>query len=297
MSYISDTIRREFGETDDKRDAGLKVPDNIERYMDICYGTDTNWQVLDVYRPIGDENKKLPVIVSVHGGGWVYGDKERYSFYCMDLATRVFSVVNFTYRLAPEFKFPSSLEDTCLVFKWVLDNADKYGFDVNNIYAVGDSAGAHLLGLFSGLCTNTDYARAFNFSSPEGFKPKAIALNCGAYVLEPSNDPRDRDTQIMKDLLPNGGTADDYEMINVLTKITPDFPPTFFMTATGDFLIDQAAKLGESLLVNKVPHEFHFYGDKTTDLGHVFMLRIREDAAKKCNDEECVKCTHENGHS
>ena len=62
------------------------------------------WQKLDVYRQ-KDATGKLPVIVSVHGGGWVYGDKERYQFYCMDLAERGFAVVNFSYRLAPEYKF------------------------------------------------------------------------------------------------------------------------------------------------------------------------------------------------
>ena len=96
--------------------------------IDIVYGTDPKRQALDVYRPRAAEGK-LPVIVSIHGGGWVYGDKERYQYYCMSLAQRGFAVVNFTYRLAPKFKFPASLEDTNLVFRWVLDHASEYGFD------------------------------------------------------------------------------------------------------------------------------------------------------------------------
>lgn len=94
MVRISDIIRAEFAEGDNKRDAGLKTPENIVRYDDIIYGTESKWQKLDVYRP-KDAMGKLPVIVSVHGGGWVYGDKERYQFYCMDLAERGFAVVNF----------------------------------------------------------------------------------------------------------------------------------------------------------------------------------------------------------
>ena len=108
MVRISDIIRAEFAEGDNKRDAGLKTPENIVRYDDIIYGTESKWQKLDVYRQ-KDATGKLPVIVSVHGGGWVYGDKERYQFYCMDLAERGFAVVNFSYRLAPEYKFPASL--------------------------------------------------------------------------------------------------------------------------------------------------------------------------------------------
>ena len=116
MSKISDLFRENFKKSDDIRDAGLTTPEDIVRYDDIVYGQDAEWQILDVYRPKAEEGKKLPVIVSVHGGGWVYGDKECYQYYCMDLAQRGFAVVNYTYRLAPEFKFPSSLEDTNLVF-------------------------------------------------------------------------------------------------------------------------------------------------------------------------------------
>ena len=287
MSAISEMVRKMFKEGDDIRDAGLTTPDSIKRYDDICYGTDPNWQVLDVYRPKEAEDKKLPVIVSVHGGGWVYGDKERYSFYCMDLATRGFAVVNFTYRLAPEFQFPASLEDTNTVFNWVLNHASEYGFDTENIFAVGDSAGAHILGLFTALCTNEDYANNFDFKPPMNFKPKAIALNCGAFKLELSDDPQDMNTGLMYDLMPNHGTADEMEMINVASKVNADFPPTFIVTATGDFLINQPALMIDMLVKNSVPHEFHFYGDKDNELGHVFMLKIRDDIARKCNDEEC----------
>ena len=287
MSKISDDVRKAFKETDDLRDLGLTTPDSIVRYDDICYGEDAKWQSLDVYRPKNAGDKKLPVIVSVHGGAWVYGDKERYSFYCMDLATRGFAVVNFTYRLAPEFQFPASLEDTNSVFKWVFAHASEYGFDTENVFAVGDSAGAHILGLYSAFCTNKDYTKLFSFKPLEGFKPKAIVLNCGAFKLELSDDPEDMNTGLMHDLMPNHGTEEEMELINVSSKVNSDFPPCFIVTATGDFLIDQPALMIDKFIKYSVPHEFHFYGDKDNELGHVFMLRIREDAAKICNDEEC----------
>ena len=123
MSLISRIIRKEFKKNDDLRDSGLTTPEEILRFDDIVYGSDPQWHVLDVYRPKERAGEELPVIVSVHGGGWVYGDKERYQYYCMDLAKRGFAVVNFTYRLAPEAKFPASLEDTNDVFCWVLANS------------------------------------------------------------------------------------------------------------------------------------------------------------------------------
>lgn len=118
---MSSIIRREFKKGDDIRDAGLTAPDDVIRYKDIAYGKDSAMQVLDVYRP-KDTKGNLPVIVSVHGGGWVYGDKELYQYYCMSLAQRGFAVVNFTYRLAPEYQFPAPVEDTNSVLAWILDN-------------------------------------------------------------------------------------------------------------------------------------------------------------------------------
>ena len=145
MSIASSLLRWAFKRGDDKRDAGLTTPEDIRRFDDLRYGEDPKWNVLDVYRPKGAEGK-LPVIVSVHGGGWVYGDKERYQYYCMSLAQQGFAVVNFTYRLAPKYKFPAQLEDTNAVFCWLMDNAETYGLDTTRVFGVGDSAGAHISG-------------------------------------------------------------------------------------------------------------------------------------------------------
>ena len=177
-------VRKTFAVGDMIRDAGLTTPDDIQRFDNIVYGEDKVWQSLDVYRPKAiNIEEKLAVIVSVHGGGWVYGDKKTYQFYCMSLAQRGFAVVNFSYRLAPESKFPASIIDTNLVFGWILDHAEEYGFDTENVFAVGDSAGAHMLGLYTNLCTNPKYAKVykekFGIQTPQDLKIRAVALNCG----------------------------------------------------------------------------------------------------------------------
>ena len=312
MSEASESLRKAFSEGDTIRDAGLTTPEGIVRYDDIQYGEDSKWQVLDIYRP-KNTSEFLPVIISVHGGGWVYGDKERYQFYCMDLAERGFAVVNFTYRLAPEFKFPSSLEDLNLVANFVLDTAGQYGFDIDRVFAVGDLAGAHLLGLYANLLTNPAYAAHYPFSAPAGFMFKAVALNCGCYQME-----AERGTQtaaLMEDLLPEKGTEEEYDKINVLKHMTSLFPPVYAMSATGDFLKDQLGLLQTELVKRDVPHIVHYFtapnalGIRRGDLpkpalpqipgmptmpsgervlGHVFHLNIRSSDAMWCNEEECA---------
>lgn len=286
MSEISDYIRKSFTEGDNKRDSGLTIPPEIVQYNDILYGQDARWQVLDVYRTKENLGKILPVIVSVHGGGWVYGDKERYRYYCMNLAQRGFAVVNFTYRLAPENKFPCALEDVNSVFTWVQENAGQYGMDGKNVFGVGDSAGAHLLALYSAICTNPQYAENYEFKPPKGFVPKALALNCGSYKIVMDN-PEDLTQKLLKEFLPGKGTLEEQEMVSVVNHVTEGFPPAYVMTAIDDFVKPQSSFLEERLKRCRVPHVYHVYGDADNRLGHVFHCNIKTASAAQCNDEEC----------
>lgn len=283
MSQISTKIRVQFKAGDDIRDAGLTTPENILRYDDIIYGPDFRWQRLDVYRPAEAAGQILSVIVSVHGGGWVYDDKERYQYFCMNLAQRGFAVVNFTYRLAPEYKFPAALGDTNAVFHWVLSNSTAYGFDAEKVFATGDSAGAHILGLFTALCTDSAYAAGFDFEPPVDFVPRAIGLCCGAY--QPGNGGQEGD--LLAEFLPSGGTKEELDQINVLHYVNEKFPPVFLMTSSADFLREEADPLKNALAHYNVPFMYRFYSDKNTDLGHVFHLNIREKNAICSNDEMC----------
>ena len=284
MSLTSILVNHIFKKSDNKRDKDFTTPIDILRYDDIVYGDDSKWQILDVYRP-KDKEGKLPVIVSVHGGGWVYGDKQRYQYYCMSLAQHGFVVVNFTYRLAPKYKHPSQLEDTVKVFNWLLDHSDEYGFDIDNVFGVGDSAGGHLLALFSCLCTNKEYADKYDFKVKNNFMPKAIALNCGVYQINMNEKGMLRN--LMKDLLPNKGDTKEMYLVNVLNHINNKFPPTYVMTAVDDFVRNQAPLLIDKLNKEDIKYKYKVYGDDNNKLAHVFHIDIKTDSAKLCNKDEC----------
>lgn len=289
---IAKEIRTQFTAGDMIRDAGLKTPEDIQRYDNIVYGEDKVWQSLDVYRPKAVAvEEKLPVIVSVHGGGWVYGDKERYQYYCMSLAQKGFTVVNFSYRLAPESKFPASVIDTNLVFTWLLENAQKYGLDTENLLAVGDSAGAQLLGLYLNLCTNQEYADQFaehwGVRVLQNLKFRAVALNCGQYHFEIEGKEDGSTAGLMKELLPEGGTPEELNSLNVDTHVTEGFPPVYLMTAKKDFLKEQAPFLKRALEAKDIPYQFACYEGTEEELGHVFHLNMKLADADRCNEAEC----------
>ncbi len=286
MSLASEKLRKEFAANDAIRDAGLTTPECIMRFDDIAYG-DHFQQKLDVYRP-KNLSGKLPVVVSVHGGGWVYGDKELYQYYTMDIAKRGFAVVNFSYRLAPETKYPAQLEDVNSVFLWVKANAEKYGLDTERLFAIGDSAGAHLLGLYCNICTNPDYAKLYKLKEV-GPLPQAVSFACGVYSISIENMQGDNERMLdlATELLPIEMNNQSLQMIDVTKHLTPDFPPTFVFTCTGDFMQPQAELLQNALRIKKVPHVLRFYADAKGDLGHVFHIDIRSKKAIICNDEQC----------
>lgn len=290
MATIADQIRRDWMENDRKRDAGLTTPADVERFDSLRYGPCPGMNLLDVYRPKGVEGT-LPVIVNVHGGGWVYGDKELYQFYCMSLAQRGFAVVNFTYRLAPEAKFPAPLEDTNAVITWMFAHQDEYGLDMAHVFMVGDSAGGHLLALYASLCTNPDYAKNFSFAPPQGFKPTAVGLNCGAYVPAVKGQVSilgaSQDHELMALFLPDGGTPEEGELINATHHVTKDYPPVFLMTSLGDFCRPHAPLMEKALKAHGVSYVYKTYGTSEEPLDHVFHCNLRIPMGSVCNDDEC----------
>ncbi len=285
-------VRKSFGTGDKKRDAGQTTPQDIVRFDNILYGDDQRfkkWQLLDVYRPKGDgpTNVTLPVIVIVHGGGWVYGDKEVYQFYGMRLAQRGFAVVNYSYRLAPEVQFPASMQDTEKVFQWICDNAEEYGFDTQNVFAVGDSAGGHLLSLYASAVTNDDYAKNYPFIHKKPLVLRGVGLNCGKYEMADLVNGNIQSRILIEALMPEGGTLDELNLIDGTAHVTKDFPPAFVMTCKGDFLLSQGPVMDKVLTDAGVRHEYKCYGTEQMPLWHVFHCDPRLPEAVTCNDDEC----------
>ena len=288
---VANVVRKTFHSMDVKRDSEQTTPKDIIRFDDITYGNDTQWpdlQLLDVYRPkFVPTSQKLPVIVSVHGGGWVYGDKNAYQFYCMRLAQKGFAVVNFSYRLAPESIFPSSLEDTEKVFQWICNHAEQFGLDTLNVFAVGDSAGSHLLSLYSAALSNQNYAKNFPFIKPKKLTLRAVALNCGKYKFKAPIDGRKYNI-LIKGYLPQHGTAEELNLVDATLHITKDFPPAFIMTCKGDFYFPQNQYLIDAMEKAGANYEFHCYGTPENPLQHVFHLDPYLQDADLCTKEECT---------
>lgn len=285
---VARNMRQTMENSDTKRDAGLVIPEDVRSFTDIRYGADPRWNLLDVYRPAdqegeGRELKKIPVIVNVHGGAWIYGDKETYRFYCAGLAQRGFAVINYSYRLAPEHRFPCALIDTNNVFSWVNEHSTEYGLDLNNIFIMADSAGCNIAGQFICMMINKEYASYFDFRPPEGININAVAFNCGAY------DPLKfmGEKELMRGLVTNDEAPIRSGILNVSDFINEAFPPVYLMSCVGDFCFKFLEPMKEALSKYGIEHLSKIYGSEEEPLFHVFHLTVGDDLAEEVSDREC----------
>jgi acetyl esterase/lipase len=108
-------------------------------------------QVLDVFVP--QASPPFPVLVYIHGGGWVSGTKESYTRVCSWFANKGYLVFNVDYRLAPEFRCPAQMQDVAAAIHWVSKSAKEFGGDNSQIFLAGDSAGAHLASWYAAALT------------------------------------------------------------------------------------------------------------------------------------------------
>lgn len=291
ISKAVQDIRTNWAINDAKRDEGLITPEDIKRYDDISYGPHGKWNLLDVYHK-KEVTVPQPAIVSIHGGGWVYGTKEVYQFYCMNLAQRGFTVVNFNYRLAPEDRYPAPLEDINAVMTFIKAHGEEYYIDTDNVFVVGDSAGGQLASQYLTIYSNPEYAKFFDFSVPD-IQIRAAGLNCGLYDvkksvevgLEERIDDYVGKENYQKEL--KVGTV--LESLDVVGNMTKDFVPSFIMSAVNDFLVDHVEPMYQHLKNLGVDTEMKIYGSKEQEeVAHVFHVNIRLEEARMCNDDECA---------
>ena len=96
-----------------------------------------------VYTPAG--NGPFPVVVYIHGGGWVLATLDTYDASARALTVSSNAVVvSVDYRLSPEYKFPSAHEDCYEVTQWVMNNANQINGDAKRVAIAGESAGGNM---------------------------------------------------------------------------------------------------------------------------------------------------------
>jgi triacylglycerol lipase len=115
--------------------------DGVKVERDLAYGDDPRHRV-DVYRPHPPAASALPLLIFMHGGGFVRGDKGDRENIGLYFARQGIAVMVPNYRLAPRHTWPAGAEDVVAVYRWAKAHAARFGADPARMFLAGESAGA-----------------------------------------------------------------------------------------------------------------------------------------------------------
>lgn len=158
----------------------------LSRGRGVAYGPGPR-QKLDVYAPRGTTDP-APVAVFFYGGSWDSGRREDYGWVGRALAAQGFLTLVADYRLYPEVRYPTFVEDGALAVRWAVDHAAELGGDPGRLVLVGHSAGAYNAAM---LALDRRYLTA---AGVEPGAVKAFAGLSGPYDFLPLDGPITRRT-------------------------------------------------------------------------------------------------------
>lgn len=243
-------------------------------------------QTLDLLYPI-EKKQAYPLIILIHGGGFVSGNHTLYYIdYASRLAKRGFVVANVNYRLSGDFAFPASLEDLFQAARFLIDHTKTYHLDLDNVFIVGESAGATLTSLMGAILSHPDLKRQYPFAFD--FKVKGLGLSCGIYDVETSLKelywvPLRKTTVAEIFMRQDFRNAPLYAQASSLRYVTNDFPPTYLMTSALDFLMPQTQHMRKKFIKEKVLYVYDFYPLKMM-LPHSFHTKFFYPQSKTAMD-------------
>lgn len=190
------------------------------RLRDVAYGAMPR-NTLDVYRPA--HSGAAPVVVFFHGGGWNAGDKSLYKFVGAALAEQGYVAVVPNYRLYPQARFAEQMQDSAQAVSFVQRHAAEWGGDVQRVYVMGHSAGAHLAMM---LGVNDSYLAAAGGSTRA---LRGVIGLAGPYNFLPFT------YDYMPDLF---GPEANYRATQPIHFVHADMPPVLLMCGRRDRTVD-----------------------------------------------------------
>lgn len=266
-----------------RRNISYKKKPNFYEKMDVYYHKDKDQNI-----------QKKPIIMYFHGGGWTCYSKCIYNTLCRRLAKMGYVVFNANYSLAPLYKMDKIISDCVMAINKARQLAEKYGADADNIVLAGDSAGAHLSALVSGMINNG------KIDMPElKGKIKALLLFYGVYDLNTmvsSRFPRIRTygKAVLRGKIKDKEENSKYSPINYVNK---DFPPCFMASGEIDKLHQsQSKQMNIKLKENNVKVNTLFFEKEELRAMHAYMvfdgLQTNIVTLEKANEflKEIFKC-------
>jgi acetyl esterase/lipase len=267
---IASPLRAEGPATAPPLPKGVKLVPNLE-YANV----EGKSLLLDMYLP-ETVDKPLPVIIWIHGGGWVGGDKrERIA---VPMVGHGYAVVSINYRFSNEAVYPAQIEDCKAAVRWVRAHANFYNLDPAHIGVWGASAGGHLVAL---LGTTGDVKE---LEGDEGNPDQSSRVQAVCDWFGPT------------DLLKIAEEAKAGDVKNVANADAPDSPPSRLIGGPIQDNKDKTEKANPIAFITKDAAPFLImHGDKDP-LVPLAQSEILRDALQKAGVEAKLEVIHGAGH-
>jgi acetyl esterase/lipase len=216
------------------------VREGVRVHMHISYADAGKRNLLDIYHPQEPREGGFPVLLQVHGGGWMIGEKEQQAKPLMyHLAQRGWLCVAINYRLSPSAAFPAHIVDVKKSIAWIRDNIAEYGGNPDFIAITGGSAGGHL----SSLAALTPNFAPFQpgFEAADTTVQAAVPFY-GVYDLLDRFDIRPEMSmeEILADRVMQCTREENHDLWDSgspLSHVNEDAPPMFVVQGTHDSLV------------------------------------------------------------
>lgn len=250
-----------------------QTPPEVEEVKNLSYIDDGNrYHRLDVYYPQNlAADEKLPVVIDIHGGGWMYAEKDLNEYYCKAIADRGYLVFNISYRLVPDVTVNEQLQDVACALKWIQENMEDYPCDTEHIMLTGDSAGGQLAAYSTVLLQSAELREIFEVEDA-GMEIDALLLTSPVPYM--NDGALSVYTKLLWGSDYKSKATSDYMNFDQIIDYAQKIPPTYLITSSGDTLAhDQTVKtaqLLESKGVECVLKDYEKYNGK--NLVHVFSV-------------------------
>ena len=272
----------------------------IIRVQNIAYHNESeDFNVADLYfrRDIFNDGTKHPILLYIHGGGFIKGDKDYRITNSEFYAHHGYYVFNIDYRMPPDTDINGNFADIVRAFNYITELAKYCNIDTDRIVISGDSSGAYQSAMLCAFAANSELRERFEL--PEILlKPAALALMCGVFdIKKVINTPNVMGLvsttlsmvlgfEVKKDY----SNASDYEHIDYISPISfvnEDWPPVFITWAEDDILcVDQGKPMADKFEECGIKYKT-FVVDGILN-NHCYHLNMKFKLAKKCMN----KCIH-----
>lgn len=253
-----------------------EVRAGVNVIADLVYEEESG-ALLDIYVP-DNADRSMPVILWIHGGGYVGGSKDSRTDYAMTLAYEGYMVANMDYGLAPQQLYPGPVFQANAALDYLQLHAADFGGDMSRIFIGGDSAGAQIASQLSAVLSNSNLASEMAIQpAVDSANLRGALLFCGLYDM----------TTVRGTGFPNidyflntytGTTAfesfTDIQELSTVRHITSDFPDTFISVGDGDPLASQSVEFASMIQSQGAQVETLFFEGTDKNLQHEFQYAL-----------------------